>query len=69
MWVEVLAERLSEEPFFREHRSVIVNLMKVKEMRSYAKSSFLLLMSDQDHTEIKVSERRAALLRRWFPGL
>src|SRR5499426_54952 len=60
---------LPEEVFFRAHRSAIVNLTKVKEMRSYSKSSFLLLMSDQAHTEIKVSERQAALLRRRFPGL
>jgi hypothetical protein len=26
-------------------------------------------MSDQEQTEIKVSERQAALLRRRFPGL
>src|SRR6266545_1570940 len=58
-----------EEMFFRAHRSAIVNLTKVKEMRSYSKSSFLLLMSDQEQTEIKVSERQAALLRRRFPGL
>jgi DNA-binding LytR/AlgR family response regulator len=60
---------LPEEMFFRAHRSVIVNLTKVKEMRPYSKSSFLLLMSDQAQTEIKVSERQAALLRRRFPGL
>jgi two-component system, LytTR family, response regulator len=60
---------LPEEMFFRAHRSVIVNLTKVKEMRSYSKSSFLLLMSDQEQTEIKVSERQASLLRRRFPGL
>jgi DNA-binding LytR/AlgR family response regulator len=60
---------LPEEIFFRAHRSSIVNLTKVKEMRSYSKSSFVLLMSDQEQTEIKVSERQAALLRRRFPGL
>jgi two-component system, LytTR family, response regulator len=60
---------LPEEMFFRAHRSTIVNLTKVKEMRPYSKSSFLLLMSDQEQTEIKVSERQAALLRRRFPGL
>jgi two-component system LytT family response regulator len=60
---------LPEEMFFRAHRSVIVNLTKVKELRSYSKSSFLLLMSDQEQTEIKVSERQASLLRRRFPGL
>jgi DNA-binding LytR/AlgR family response regulator len=57
------------ELFFRAHRSVIVNLTKVKEMRPYSKSSFLMVMSDQTRTEIKVSGRQAALLRRRFPGL
>jgi len=60
---------LPEEIFFRAHRSAIVNLTKVKEMHPYSKSSFLLVMSDQAQTEIKVSERQAALLRRRFPGL
>jgi DNA-binding LytR/AlgR family response regulator len=60
---------LPAEIFFRAHRSAIVNLTKVKEMRPYSKSSFLLVMSDQAQTEIKVSGRQAALLRRRFPGL
>jgi hypothetical protein len=60
---------LPEEMFFRAHRSAIVNMTKVKEMRSCSKSSFLLFMSNQEQTEIKVSERQAALLRRRFPGL
>jgi two-component system, LytTR family, response regulator len=60
---------LPQDMFFRAHRSAIVNLTKVKEMHPYSKSSFLLLMCDQQQTEIKVSERQAALLRRRFPGL
>jgi DNA-binding LytR/AlgR family response regulator len=60
---------LPGEIFFRAHRSAIVNLTKLKEMRPYSKSSFLLVMSDQAQTEIKVSDRQAALLRRRFPGL
>lgn len=60
---------LPEEIFFRAHRSAIVNLTKVKEMRPYSKTAFLLVMSDHAQTEIKVSDRQAALLRRRFPGL
>jgi two-component system, LytTR family, response regulator len=60
---------LPAEVFFRAHRSAIINLTRVKEMRHYSKSSFLLVMSDQAQTEIKVSDRQAALLRRRFPGL
>jgi two-component system, LytTR family, response regulator len=60
---------LPGELFFRAHRSAIVNLTKVKEMRPYSKSSFLMVMSDRTQTEIKVSGRQAAFLRRRFPGL
>ena len=60
---------LSEATFFRAHRSVIVNMNKVREMLPYAKSSFVLVMGDQGKTEIKVSERQAGLLRKRFPGL
>lgn len=60
---------LPENLFFRAHRSAIVNLTRIREMRPFSKSSFLLTMSDQAHTEIQVSERQATLLRRRFPGL
>src|SRR5262249_33930176 len=60
---------LPEEMFFRAHRSAIVNLTKVKEIRPYSKSSFLLTMSDPAQTDIQVSERQATLLRRRIPGL
>ncbi|MGH9763649.1 MAG: LytR/AlgR family response regulator transcription factor, partial [Blastocatellia bacterium] len=60
---------LPEETFFRAHRSAIVNLAKVKEVQPYGRTSFILLMSDRAQTEIKVSERQAAVLRRRLPGL
>ena len=60
---------LPEDLFFRAHRSAIVNLTRVKEIKPYSKSSFLLAMSDQAQTDIQVSERQATLLRRRFPGL
>lgn len=64
-----LEEGLPESVFFRARRSVIVNLMKVREIKPYFKSSFLLTMSDSVHTEIQVSERQAKLLRHRLPGL
>lgn len=64
-----LETSLPEDTFFRAHRSAIVNLARVKEMRPYAKSSFLLTMDDKDLTEIQVSERQATALRKRFPGL
>lgn len=53
--------------FFRARRSVLVNLSRVKEIRPYFKSSFLLAM--QDAAEIAVSERQSKLLRQRIPGL
>jgi two-component system LytT family response regulator len=53
--------------FFRARRSVLVNLGRVKEIRPYFKSSFLLAMPDA--AEIAVSERQAKLLRQRIPGL
>ncbi|HYL97976.1 MAG TPA: LytTR family DNA-binding domain-containing protein, partial [Blastocatellia bacterium] len=67
--INYLDSCLPEDAFFRAHRSAIVNLPKVKEVQPYGRTSFLLLMSDRAQTEIKVSERQAALLRRRLPGL
>ncbi|MBZ5619048.1 MAG: LytTR family DNA-binding domain-containing protein [Acidobacteriia bacterium] len=53
--------------FFRARRSVLVNLGRVKEIRPYFKSSFLLAMPDA--AEIAVSERQSKLLRQRIPGL
>ncbi len=60
---------LPAERFFRAHRSVIVNLDCVREIRASFKSSFLLLMQDASQTEVQVSERQAPLLRKRIPGL
>jgi DNA-binding LytR/AlgR family response regulator len=58
-----LEARLPDPPFFRAHRSVIVNLRKVKEIAPFFKSSFLLIMSDRDGSQIQVSERQSKKLR------
>jgi two-component system, LytTR family, response regulator len=60
---------LPSELFFRAHRSALVNLSQVKELRPHFKGSFLLTLNDAAQTEIQVSERQAPLLRRRFPGL
>lgn len=64
-----LESGLVQANFFRARRSVLVNLGRVKEIRPYFKSSFLLVMSDATETEIQVSERQAKLLRQKIPGL
>ena len=55
--------------FFRARREVLVNLARIKEIKPYFKSSFLLVMSDDASTEIAVSERQARPLRKRLPGL
>lgn len=58
-----LESRLPDPPFFRAHRSAIVNLRKVKEIAPSLKSSFLIVMNDQAASEIHVSERQSKKLR------
>ncbi len=58
-----LEARLPDPPFFRAHRSVIVNLGKVKEIAPMMKSTYLLVMNDKESSEIRVSERQSKRLR------
>jgi two-component system LytT family response regulator len=60
---------LPEDVFFRARREVLVNLARIKEIKPYFKSGFLLVMSDAAATEIVVSERQARSLRLRIPGL
>lgn len=64
-----LEAALPPEEFFRARREVLVNVSRIKEIKPYFKSSFLLVMSDATSTEIAVSERQARPLRRRLPGL
>lgn len=63
-----LETRLPNPPFFRAHRSAIVNLQKVKEISPYMKSSYLLILNDREATEIQVSERQSKKLREQLWG-
>lgn len=58
-----LEARLPNPPFFRAHRSVIVNLRRVKDIAPFLKSTYLLLMNDHEASEIQVSERQSKKLR------
>ena len=60
---------LPPEIFFRARREVLVNLNRIREIKPYFKSGFLLLMADSAATEIAVSERQARPLRLRIPGL
>ena len=60
---------LDPELFFRARREVLVNLSKIKSVKPYDGSTFALVMTDSQETELLVSERRAKDLRSRFPGL
>ena len=60
---------LPAEMFFRARREVLVNLNRIREIKPYFKSGFLLTMADAAATEIAVSERQAKPLRQRIPGL
>ncbi|HEX3744938.1 MAG TPA: LytTR family DNA-binding domain-containing protein [Bryobacteraceae bacterium] len=60
---------LPPEMFFRARREVLVNVERIKEIRPYFKSGFLLIMGDAGATEIVVSERQARSFRLRIPGL
>lgn len=64
-----LEQALSSRGFFRARRSSLVNLKRVKEIRSDPRSSFVLVMRDAKNTEVEVSERQGRMLRARIPGL
>ncbi len=64
-----LGAGLESHNFFRARRSGLVNLNAIREIQPYFKSSFLLKMAEEPSSEIQVSERQAALLRKRIPGL
>jgi two-component system LytT family response regulator len=55
-----LEEKLDSEQFARVHRSAIVNMDRVKEMRPLFKGSYALIL--EDGTQLKLSRQRRAEL-------
>lgn len=64
-----LETALAATNFFRAHRSALVNLKAVREIRPNGRSGFVLVMADSAQTQIDVSDRQARLLRARIPGL
>jgi len=64
-----LEKVLEPRGFFRAHRSSLVNLKRVKELRLDPRSTIVLVMNDAKNSEIEVSERQARVLRMRIPGL
>jgi DNA-binding LytR/AlgR family response regulator len=58
-----LERRLPAPPFFRAHRSTIVNLDHVASLNPLFKGALLLTMKDAQASEIQVSERQAKHVR------
>jgi two-component system, LytTR family, response regulator len=64
-----LEQALVSRGFFRARRSSLVNLKRVKEVRSDPRSTLVLVMGDARNTEVEVSERQGRALRARIPGL
>jgi DNA-binding LytR/AlgR family response regulator len=58
-----LATRLPDPPFFRAHRSAVVNMNHVREIAPFFNSTYQLVLDDREGTEIQVSERQSKRLR------
>ncbi|MHB8816681.1 MAG: LytTR family DNA-binding domain-containing protein [Steroidobacteraceae bacterium] len=60
---------LPQRRFFRAHRSTLVNLDQISEVRPDLRSTYQLVMNDRTRTVIDVSERQGRVLRSLVPGL
>lgn len=58
-----LEKRLASEAFYRVHRGFVVNLHKVLEIVPMYGGTYVLVVSDAQHTRVPVSRRRAAGLK------
>ncbi|MDP4084754.1 MAG: LytTR family DNA-binding domain-containing protein [Bacillota bacterium] len=58
-----LYEKLEAYSFFRTHKSYLVNLEHVKELRAWFSGSYNLIMNDRDHSEVPVSRNYVKDLR------
>lgn len=58
-----LEAKLPEESFLRVHRGTIVNRHKIIEVAPLMKGTLQLIMSDNQRTEIQVSERQSKAVR------
>lgn len=58
-----LEERLKHFGFFRCHRSYIVNLQKVREVITWTRNSFNLILDDQAKSSIPLSKAKMAQLK------
>ncbi len=64
--MEELQNSLDPNVFWRVHRSFLVNILHIKEVVPWFKSSFQLKMEDRRHTEIPVSRAHTQRLREFL---
>lgn len=58
-----LLDKLERFAFFRTHKSYLVNLEHIKELRTWFNGSYNLIMNDQTHSEVPVSRNYVKSLR------
>ncbi|OBZ11365.1 LytTR family transcriptional regulator DNA-binding domain-containing protein [Bacillus sp. FJAT-26390] len=61
--INELEERLQSYGFFRCHRSYIVNLQKVREIVTYTRNSYSLVLDDQAKSSVPLSKTKMAELK------
>ncbi|REK71681.1 ATP-binding cassette domain-containing protein [Paenibacillus paeoniae] len=61
--INELEERLRTYGFFRCHRSYIVNLQKVREIVTFTRNSFSLILDDASRTSVPLSKTKMAELK------
>ena len=64
--LDELARELPQPPFFLARRGVLVNLERVREIESYHRGTYVLILDTAARIEIVVSERRSKRLREWL---
>ena len=62
--MDKLEQHLSGLPFFRAHRSILVNLDQIKEFSPWFNGKYCLVMKDVKGTELTVSKARVAEFKR-----
>lgn len=61
-----LEETLKKSGFFRCHRSYLVNVQKVERFEKWTKNSYVLILNNQDHSQIPLSKGRIEEMKETF---
>lgn len=61
-----LEESLRKSGFFRCHRSYLVNIQKVERFEKWTKNSYVLILNNQEHSQIPLSKGRIEEMKETF---